>query len=188
MNLLFVDFETTGLDPEIHEIIDIGCILCDAETMEVIAELDCPVKPEHIETATPIALAVNGYKAADWKEACSLAAGYEAFQKLSIGAVFTAQNVCFDYGFHLAALKKLGLKENMNYHRLDVGSMAFPLIQPYVLSLDKLRLVLSMQPEPAPHRGIHGARAEYELVLKLRRMAEAGTKLIDSSCMLSTAV
>lgn len=179
MNLLITDFETTGLDPLVHEIVDIGAILCDAESLDICAEFQCRVKPEHPELCSTIAAAVNGYNEKDWVNAVNLDEAFNGFRTIASQAVFTAHNVCFDYGFYTAALRKLNLKCNMNYHRLDVGSMGFPLIQPYLLSLDKIRLVLGINPEPAPHTGIQGARAEYEVLKRFREMAARGIHLIE---------
>lgn len=179
MNLLFTDFETSGLDPDVHEILDAGLILCDIDTMEILEQVSVKVKPEHLEISPDkTALAINGYNEAEWAEAGTLDEALELIQPITANAVFIAQNVYFDYMFYRAALKKTGRKNLLHYHRLDVGSMAFPLIQPYQMSLDKLCLILGIQPEPAPHRAINGAMREYNVVCKLRDMAKKGESFI----------
>lgn len=54
--LAFTDVETTGLDPHIHEIIEIGLVLVEHKDLTVVEELNLKIKPEHIETATAEAL------------------------------------------------------------------------------------------------------------------------------------
>lgn len=187
MNLLFTDYETTGLDPNVHEIIEMGSVLCDADTLEIISEFSEKVRPLRPELASPMALAVNGYNELGWANADSLLEVLVRWEHIANQAVFVASPVTFDYGFYQAALEKTGRKSNMNYHRLDVGSMAFPLIQPYQLSLEKLCLVLGIQPEPAPHRAINGAMREYLVVKTLRMMAQEGKNIINPECFLEAA-
>lgn len=67
--LHFVDLETTHLDPEKGEIIEI-CILTSRDWGRTIDHVYCTkVKPVHIETAAPAALNVNGYNESDWADA-----------------------------------------------------------------------------------------------------------------------
>ena len=63
MNLFILDLETTGRDPQKHEILEIGCInTSNGETFEV------KVRPLHIKDAEPEALVVNGYNEKDWED------------------------------------------------------------------------------------------------------------------------
>ncbi len=40
MLIAVTDLETTGLDPKIHEIIDIGLLVVDSKKLEIIDRLD----------------------------------------------------------------------------------------------------------------------------------------------------
>ena len=65
----FVDLETTHLEPDKGEIIDI-CILTSHDWGRTIHDVYCTkVRPVHIETADPAALNVNGYNESDWAAA-----------------------------------------------------------------------------------------------------------------------
>jgi DNA polymerase-3 subunit epsilon len=172
MNLIITDLETTGLDPDFHEIIEIGAIICDSESLEIMTEIDVKVVPEHIEWATPISLSINGYSPDLWDDAILLSDAIQLYEQLGSGAIFTGHNVCFDFRFYVSALKKLNRTSKLDYHRLDIGSMAFPLIQPPVFNLDKIALIVGSQPEQAPHRAINGARKEYEVLCKLKHMGQ----------------
>src|SRR3989338_6523111 len=99
--LAFIDIETTGVHPEKHEIIELGCVLVDVEgqSYKVVGEFEMKIKPEHIETAEAEALRVNGYTEGDWLFACSLGEALEHLSKKADGAVMVAQNASFDYGF-----------------------------------------------------------------------------------------
>ncbi len=74
--LAFIDTETTGLDPNFHEVIEIGCVVADwkpdlfgERTLVESSTLDIKIIPEHIERADPKALAVNHYAKRDWSQA-----------------------------------------------------------------------------------------------------------------------
>jgi len=65
-NFAFIDIETTGLNLEKNEVIEIGCVLA-TPLLEVIEEFELKIKPEHIENADPVALKVNHYNEKDWE-------------------------------------------------------------------------------------------------------------------------
>ncbi|MEA1929409.1 MAG: 3'-5' exonuclease [Patescibacteria group bacterium] len=131
-NLAFIDLETTGLDPEKHEIIEVGGLIVKqiprsgkGPRVEVIDEFEFKVKPEHIETAEPEALRVNGYNDADWLFASDLEQVMRAVGEKTTGANMVAQNVLFDWGFLEKAFKKTGVENKMHHHRMDVITIAF---------------------------------------------------------------
>lgn len=123
----FIDVETTGLDRDKHEIIEIAAVIAKQKdgVFTVIDELDLKIHPQHIETAEPQALRINGYNEADWLFAVSLEDAMKSFSEKTDGAVFVAHNATFDYGFIESAFKKTGVPDKMHYHRLDSMSIAF---------------------------------------------------------------
>ena len=64
--IVFVDLETTGLDPSRHDIIEIGIVRVDARTLEVLDEHEALVAPERLGEAQLDALAINGFTTAAW--------------------------------------------------------------------------------------------------------------------------
>ena len=104
--LVITDLETTGLDPLIHEVIDIGAVRVDQATLEIEATFSAKIQPLHIELASPIALEVNGYTPEAWKHAVNQSDGWRydssAFARQS---VFASYSTRFDWGFTNEALR-----------------------------------------------------------------------------------
>lgn len=129
-NLAFVDIETTGFLPDKHEIVELGLVLVrqlgnEGKEFEVIEELEFKIKPEHIETADPQSLKVNGYDPAQWIFANTLTEAMKVFAEKTKDAIFVAHNVIFDYSFIEKAFEKTGVTNEMFYAKLDTISMAY---------------------------------------------------------------
>ncbi len=69
--IAMTDLETSGAVFGEHEILEIGLVLFDQHTFEIIDTLNIKIKPEHIENAVPAALERNGYKPENWIDAIS---------------------------------------------------------------------------------------------------------------------
>lgn len=127
--LVFIDTETTGLDPDKHEIIELGVIIAeyDPETKALIEKeiIDLKIRPEHIETAEAVALRINGYNEADWIFAVDLKSAMQKLQKASEGGIMIAHNMSFDYLFLEHSFRKAGVENKMHYHKIDTISVAF---------------------------------------------------------------
>lgn len=132
-NLAFVDLETTGTNPEKHEIIEIGCIVVEqvprvgrGPELKKIDELDIKVQPEHMERAEPAALRVNGYNEADWLFATDLKTALETLAHKTRGCIIVGQNIAFDWAFLEKGFEKTGILHQFHdYHMLDLVSLAY---------------------------------------------------------------
>ena len=168
-NFAFIDIETTGLNLLSHEIIEIGCVLATPE-LEMIEEFELKIKPEHIESADPVALKVNHYDSGDWKDAQSLKDGMKILSKKVKDCIMVGHNVAFDAGFLEYAFNKTNIANTMHYHRLDTVSIAWAKIHndPKLehFSLRELSLLFGIKNERA-HTALSDARATYELYKKL---------------------
>jgi DNA polymerase-3 subunit epsilon len=176
-NLAFIDLETTGLDPEKHEILEIGLVLARqtltpgrGSQVELIEEVEWKVKPEHIETAEPEALRINRYNEADWLFASSLQQVIEALAEKTNDAIMIAQNVTFDWGFLERAFRRTGVQNKMHYHRLDLLSMAYAKLY-HSEKLTKFNLAslaeyFGLKNERA-HTALADTRVTYEVYKKL---------------------
>lgn len=171
-DLIFVDIETTGTDPEKHEIIELAYILVrqDKGAFTVVEERELKIKPEHIETAEPTALRINGYDEGQWIFASSLADAMKLFSEKSKGAVFVAQNVTFDYSFIERALTKTGVPNEMFYAKLDTISMAYAKLykdpRAEKFQLKKLCEYFGIE-NPKAHTALADTRATFEVFKRL---------------------
>lgn len=170
MIIALIDLETTGLDGNTDEIIEIGCIVFESRTMEILDTIDIKVKPEHIETASPRALEVNGYTEEAWADAMSLHQAMLLLAEKVQGATLMAYNVTFDWSFLKTAFETTGIENPMHYHRLDLLSMAWAIIPHHKVggwALKTVCVYLGLKPEPKVHRAIHGCEASLEVYKKL---------------------
>ncbi|MFA5830379.1 MAG: 3'-5' exonuclease [Candidatus Paceibacterota bacterium] len=176
-NLAFIDVETTGLDSEKHELIEIGCVLAmqtaqegKGPKIEFMEEFEYKILPEHLETADPESLMINGYTPERWADAISLKEAMEKFAEKVRGASFVAHNVSFDLAFVEGAFKKSGVKNTMHYYKLDTISLAFaklydkPEVQKF--SLRFLCEYFGITNKNA-HTALSDARATFEVYKKL---------------------
>src|SRR5690348_13268931 len=128
--LAIVDVETTGLDPEVHDIIEIGAILVDQLSLAEISRFDTKVQPWFIQEPSRRALIVNGYRKEDWIDAQTLHQMMRHFAGLSDGAVLAAWNITFEYTFLREAFRRTGFTNTSDYHRVDIPSIAWSKLRP----------------------------------------------------------
>lgn len=173
MRLAIIDLETTGLDPQHNEIIEIGLVLCDSDDFTIYDQFDIKVLPERPEDGHPKAYEVNGYNEEEWKDAVSLHTALLALAERVQTATLMSYNVSFDYGFLQAAFKKTGIIDPMYHARLDLLTLAWSKIPHHKMQSWALKTVcayLRIPPEPKIHRGANGAFKAYEVYRKLTEM------------------
>jgi len=168
-NFVFIDIETTGLNPLLQEIIEIGCVTTTPE-LEVIEEFELKIKPEQIENADRVALKINHYNPDDWKSADNLEKVMKIFSKKVKNCIMVGHNVSFDAGFLEFAFNKTNLKNTMHYHKLDTVSIAWAKLHKEMdferFSLHELCARFDIKNKQA-HAALSDARATYELYKKL---------------------
>jgi DNA polymerase-3 subunit epsilon len=168
-NFAFIDIETTGLNLLKNEIIEIGCVLTTPD-LKVIEEFELKIKPEHIETADPVALKVNHYNEEDWKLGTTLEKALKIFSKKVKDCIMVGHNVSFDAGFLEYIFNQYKIKNPMHYHKLDTISIAWAKMHndPSLehLSLHEMCLHFGIKNERA-HSALPDARATYELYKQL---------------------
>lgn len=170
--LAFIDIETTGLDYEKGEIIELGVVIAELRdgALTVTDEIDLKIAPKHIETADAQALRINGYNEAEWIFAVSIEEALKLFVERTAGAVFVAHNITFDYGFIEANLRRYGFEHKMHYHKLDTLALAFGVLQNNddmgKLSLRALCEKYGIENKKA-HSAFADAYATYEVFKKL---------------------
>ena len=172
-SIAITDIETTGLNPKLHEILEIGLLVIDQQSFQVIDTLNFKIKPEHIEAASQESLAVNGYKESDWKDAITLNEAMRVYSDKTKKAIFCSHNVTFDWSFINEAFSQTGVANQMDYHRLDLLTIAWTALankSVRFFNLNRLASYLGIPEEPTPHRAINGARTAYEVFKKLVSM------------------
>jgi len=142
--LVHIDVETTGLDPHIHEIIEVT-ILTEtragipplinahpkmpriapvyAEMMHGVDVFFRRFEPQRIEVAEKAALEVNGYTPERWKGAGSLRDTIAEIRQLLDDKLIVGHHVRSDIGFIFAAIKEFGL-ERIRGRDVDTMSLA----------------------------------------------------------------
>lgn len=118
--IAMTDLETSGDVFGLHEILEIGLVVFDQNNFEILDTLNVKIKPLHIENAVPAALERNGFREENWDDAVSLKEGIEQYVQKTKGCIFCAYNATFDWGFMNEAFRKTGVKDLMDYHRIDL--------------------------------------------------------------------
>lgn len=168
--LVFVDLETTGLNPDVHEITEIGCLVVSGKTFEIELVYEEKVKPVNIEKASREALEIYHYSEKKWKGAKPLKKVLEKIASIAPGGLITGWNVSFDWWFLDKAFRKFKMEPDFDHHRIDVMSIA------YAKLYSKKKVERLGLRKIAPYFGIslpetHGAmvdiRTTYEIFKKL---------------------
>lgn len=180
MDLVFVDVETTGLDPERHELIEVAAVRVHPHTLEPIDHASARVRPGRLADADPRALEVNGYTDEAWRDAVTLQAALRQVAPLLDGAVVAGHNVGFDWAFLSRGFARAGLPlPAVDYHRVDTASLAWPLLAAAEidsLSLDAVCAALGLS-RPSPHRALADALASLEVARRLRDRSLLGRRV-----------
>lgn len=131
-NLAFIDTETTGTDPNFHEIIELAVIIArqvpregKGPKLEIIEECEWKIKMERPERAEEQALRVNGYNEVDWMFAIDRKKAMEEFSKKTQSCNFVSHNLVFDYNFVMKAFEETQVENRMHYAKIDTISLAF---------------------------------------------------------------
>ena len=171
--LIVTDLETTGLDANLHDIIEIGAIRLHPQTLEETGRLDIKVKIEHPDTVQSQALLRNGYKEELWKDAVSLADAMAMYSHLAVWGILVAYNITFEHSFLQEAFRRCGsnIDKVLDYHRIDLPSLLwFQNPKREAMSQNVVCKEFGIEPEPIVHRAINGAETTVKLLRKLRGM------------------
>ncbi len=168
--IAMTDLETSGDIFGLHEILEIGLVVFDQNTFKILDTFNQKIKPLHIENAIPAALERNGYKEENWKNAGSLEEVIKIYAEKTKNCIFCAYNATFDWGFMNEAFRKTEVQDEMDYHRLDILSIAWAkgMDKSEKWNLKTACEMFNIPPEPDVHRALNGAMIAYELFKKLK--------------------
>ena len=167
-NIAFIDIETTGLNPNIHEIIEI-CIITDKDVYHT------KIAPERLDWADSKALAINGFKSKDWLQAPRFKDVASDIKAILRGCTIAGHNVRFDLDFLNEAFAHNGFDVHLGHRTLDTITLAYEHLYPLglmSLSLDSIRRFLGW-PSAGNHTALKDCNDTKELFEYLIRF---GTK------------
>lgn len=171
---IFLDTETTGLDPFIHSVLEIAIKIVDLATGKEKACYSAPIRltQEQWKKAQKESLAINCFTWEETKQGKSVQeVGEEIialFSQWNIQrgkAVFICQNPSFDRPFFSMFVSAAEIeKRNWPYHWLDLASMHFAKLLlegrtlPWEagLSKDNIASYYHLPAEKNPHRALNG--------------------------------
>ncbi|MBI3184694.1 MAG: hypothetical protein HYZ28_21365 [Myxococcales bacterium] len=164
--LAFLDVETTGLDPEVHALVEVAAIRVDARTLAVLDRIEARVIPPTDAPVTAEAARLNGYSPEAWADASPPAEVLPRLARVLGGSTLAGHNVAFDWAFVRAACRRAGLPPPaVDYHMVDTVSLAWPLFQRGEVASLSLR---DLCPRfGVPNDGAHRAAADVERCLRV---------------------
>jgi DNA polymerase-3 subunit epsilon len=166
--IIFLDTETTDLDPDTSAVIEVGMIRREKDGTET--RFHTLIKPteQELADAHPKALEINGYSAdpSRWGDAPAMSeAGPQIVAFAEDVNTICGHNVGFDENMLKAAFKKHGVDGRIPYHKIDTVTLAYEHLFPLGLksaSLDRIRDFLGWSRE-----GAHTAMKDTEDAMKL---------------------
>ncbi len=193
MRAIFLDIESTGLDPTKHRAIDIALKIVDVTVGYHVTSYQSLIRPtaDAWERRDPISMEINGLtwdQIATGKEASTVGKEIkQLFTELKIErgkAIYICQNPGFDRSF-FNQIVDLYSQEALNwpYHWLDLASMFWTvLVDKYkqakvpfpaevTVSKNEIAKYFNLQPEIKPHRSMKGVDHLiqcYEALLKVK--------------------
>ena len=159
--LVVFDFETTGLESTVCEIIEIGAVkVINGKISETFS---CLVKPKKAisEEITGITGITNDMVA----DAYSIEQVLQDFYKFTYNCVLSAYNIAFDYNFLYAASKKQGFVfDNRQIDSMFLAKTKLPGLKNYKLKTVATALNINLD---NAHRAVYDAIATAEVFIKL---------------------
>lgn len=175
--LIFIDIETTGLDPLRHDIIEVAAMRVDPVSLGVEAVFESRVRPTSTTPADASAVELNGFQAEEWDDAPLLEEVLVSLRGFLEGGLLIGHNPTFDWTFLLTAYRTLGVRPpKVDHHLIDTVSLAWPLLrQGMVRSLSLLELCKHYGiPNQGAHHALEDVVRTYQVLLRLVRAEHPG--------------
>ena len=148
-DLVFIDLETTHLNPQVGEIIELALVRV---TKEREIRFVTKIRPERLHLAQKRALEINGYNEEEWHDAPIARDVAGRVADLIAGGLLVGHNVSFDFEYLEEFLHVHGQKFRASYRKIDTMTLAhehLPFLTSY--SLATLRDFFGLSQEGA-HR------------------------------------
>jgi len=157
-DLAFVDVETSGQNPLIHEVVQCAVVRYDPRTREVVSETQGNLRMRHPGQAEAKALAVNGYDEGIWQFEASPRLFWLHIGEMIDDAVLVGHNVAFDKQFIATAMGEYGVKTVVGRHSVCTMSLMWPLVASGKIRSMSLRAACDYF--AIPRRDPHDARVD----------------------------
>jgi len=134
----FVDIETTHLNPESGEIIEIAILTSKDGGRTIDSRFETKIKPAHLEKADPKSLEVNGYKESEWHAAPTWEEMAPKIHKMLYYGIIAGHNVFFDWrwlDYHIRRTTGKGI----SYLKFDTQALVWEHLNTKSASLKSLR-------------------------------------------------
>jgi len=175
MLAVFLDTETSGLDPFIHVPLEIAFVIVDLCTGEELCSYErmFRISKKEWEDRDPQSVLINGFTFEELQKGFSrevvsseIEEIFLKFQIINERAFFICQNPSFDRPFFATIIDTYRQEVlKMPYHWLDLASMYWALRGNreqrefgVVVSKDAIAQVLKLGSEARPHRAMNGAQ------------------------------
>jgi len=120
-DLLFIDVETTHLNPAIGEIIEIAIIRDDGVSSRRYVT---KIRPENLHVADRRSLEINGYNEKEWFDAPRASEIAQDIGYFIQGGLFVGHNVHFDYEWIEEFLHQHKVPMRASYRKIDTMTLA----------------------------------------------------------------
>ncbi|MBK7134509.1 MAG: 3'-5' exonuclease [Bacteroidales bacterium] len=177
--MIVLDIETTGTDPQLHSIVEVGAI--DFDHPDNYFNERCQIR-EGAEI-DPAALEINGLTVKEINDKSllnqrELISRFIAWMDQIEDKTIAGQNVDFDISFFNESSARCGLNFRLGKRKVDQHSIVYahylkrnikpPLKDGFSgLNSDLIMKYVGLPAEPKPHRAINGARYEAEALSRL---------------------
>ncbi len=172
--LVFIDIETTGDNVrEGGEICEIGLVKTDPTGQRVLVDMNLKVAIQNSRNRSEDELSYGGYNGfnfAEWESAIPPELAMKTLNEFCTGCVPWAYNVSFEFRWLGEYFDAYELDWQGDYHWFDLMTEAVSTLRADFLarrisklSLSSVGSYLGLAPEAMPHRGLAGARYEWEV-------------------------
>ncbi len=177
--MIFLDLETTGIDPLIHGIASIGAIDLMNPTRTLYLEPRLPLG----KVVDPFALKVNGFQESELrslerKTLAEILIELIRWTQQTPILTLAGHNIMFDRSFLQTAFKEAELPWNFGFRSVDVHAVAIAKLHEksldiplrnnkYDITLDRAAQLVGLPAEPQPHTALTGAKYAAEVYARL---------------------
>ena len=176
--LAFVDCETTGLDTNVHEVIEIAIIL--EHPNGKTEEWSTKIRPERLEVAEPKALEINGYAdhPEEWAGAPPLHVVAPMIIDILEGCILVGQNISYDAAILERNLARTPIPvRRFPHHRVDTVTLIYEHLVPCGLKSVSLKAACDFVGIPLSDSDAHTAMGDIRATRALYHTLNRATAL-----------